>query len=140
MGEPEGDIRRRSPAALPGVGPDGHVPRAGANSFDRSWSRPYNGPMQGNRTDTMLFEAQEKANLNAAAPLASRMRPRTLEEFVGQRHFLGPGKLLTRMLQADRLSSVLFCGPPGVGKTSLAMVIASKTKAKFHYLSAPPPR
>ena len=56
---------------------------------------------------------------------------------MGQRHFLGPGKLLTRMLQADRLSSVLFCGPPGVGKTSLAMVIASQTKAKFHYLSAP---
>lgn len=85
----------------------------------------------------MLFEAQEKANLKAAAPLASRMRPRTLEEFAGQRHFLGPGKLLTRMLQADRLSSVLFCGPPGAGKTSLAMVIARQTKAKFHYLSAP---
>ncbi len=85
----------------------------------------------------MLFEAQEKANLRAAAPLASRMRPRTIEEFAGQRHFLGPGKLLTRMLQADRLSSVIFCGPPGVGKTSLAMVIASQTKAKFHHLSAP---
>ncbi len=85
----------------------------------------------------MLFEAQEKAHLQAAAPLASRMRPRTLEEFAGQRHFLGPGKLLTRMLQADRLSSVLFCGPPGVGKTSLAMVIANQTRAKFHYLSAP---
>lgn len=93
--------------------------------------------MQDSRTDGMLFEAQEKANLNAAAPLASRMRPRTLDEFAGQRHFLGPGKLLTRMLQADRLSSVLFCGPPGVGKTSLAMVIANQTKAKFHYLSAP---
>jgi putative ATPase len=56
---------------------------------------------------------------------------------VGQRHFLGPGKLLTRMLLADRLSSLLFCGPPGVGKTSLAMVIANQTRAKFHYLSAP---
>lgn len=85
----------------------------------------------------MLFEAQEKANLGAAAPLASRMRPRNLDEFVGQRHFLGPGKLLSRMLQADRLSSILFSGPPGVGKTSLAMVIANQTKAKFHYLSAP---
>jgi len=93
--------------------------------------------MQDGRTDRMLFEAQEKANLDAAAPLASRMRPRTLDEFVGQQHFLGPGKLLTRMLQADRLSSVLFCGPPGVGKTSLAMVIARQTKARFHYLSAP---
>ncbi len=94
-------------------------------------------PMHDRRNDGMLFEAQEKANLGAAAPLASRMRPRTLDEFVGQRHFLGPGKLLTRMLQADRLSSVLFYGPPGVGKTSLAMVIANQTKAKFHYLSAP---
>lgn len=93
--------------------------------------------MQDSRTEGMLFEAQEKANLKAASPLACRMRPRTIEEFAGQRHFLGPGKLLTRMLQADRLSSVLFCGPPGVGKTSLAMVIARQTKAKFHYLSAP---
>jgi len=65
------------------------------------------------------------------------MQPRTLEEFVGQRHFLGPGKLLTRMLAADRLSSLIFHGPPGAGKTSLAMVIAQHTQAKFHYLSAP---
>ena len=65
------------------------------------------------------------------------MRPRTLEEFVGQKHFLGPGKLLTRMLAADRLSSLIFHGPPGAGKTSLAMVIAHHTQAKFHYLSAP---
>jgi len=93
--------------------------------------------MHDNRTENMLFEAQEKANLGAAAPLASRMRPRNLDEFVGQRHFLGPGKLLSRMLQADRLSSILFSGPPGVGKTSLDMVIANQTKAKFHYLSAP---
>lgn len=93
--------------------------------------------MHENRTEKMLFEAQEKANLGAVAPLASRMRPRNLDEFVGQRHFLGPGKLLSRMLQADRLSSILFSGPPGVGKTSLAMVIANQTKAKFHYLSAP---
>ena len=88
-------------------------------------------------TDKGLFEAREKANLQSAAPLAAKMRPRTLEEFVGQRHFLGPGKLLTRMLAADRLSSLIFHGPPGAGKTSLAMVIAQHTKAKFHYLSAP---
>jgi putative ATPase len=87
--------------------------------------------------DRTLFEARERGRLRNAAPLASRMRPRTLEEFAGQTHFLGPGKLLTRMLEADRLSSLLFCGPPGVGKTSLAMVIASRTRAKFHYLSAP---
>ena len=72
-----------------------------------------------------------------AAPLAARMRPRNPGEFVGQRHFLGPDKLLTRMLEADRLTSLIFYGPPGVGKTSLATVIANHTKAKFHYLSAP---
>ncbi|MBN2128640.1 MAG: replication-associated recombination protein A [Sedimentisphaerales bacterium] len=84
-----------------------------------------------------LFEVSEKANLSSASPLAARMRPRTLEEFVGQRHFLGAGKLLTRMLQADRLSSLIFCGPPGVGKTSLATVIAQHSRATFRYLSAP---
>ncbi|UCD52424.1 MAG: replication-associated recombination protein A [Phycisphaerales bacterium] len=73
----------------------------------------------------------------AAAPLAARMRPRTLEEFVGQKHFLAPGKLLARMLRADRLSSLVFHGPPGVGKTSLAQVIACHTKARFCCLSAP---
>ncbi|MBM4025977.1 MAG: replication-associated recombination protein A [Planctomycetes bacterium] len=84
-----------------------------------------------------LFDDLEQAHLKSATPLAARMRPRTLEEFVGQRQFLGPGKLLTRMLQADRLSSLIFYGPPGVGKTSLAMVIAQQTRAKFRYLSAP---
>ena len=65
------------------------------------------------------------------------MRPRTLDEFVGQAHFVGPGKLLRRMLEADALSSLIFYGPPGVGKTSLALVIANQTKAEFRYLSAP---
>ncbi|MGA2092548.1 MAG: replication-associated recombination protein A [Sedimentisphaerales bacterium] len=73
----------------------------------------------------------------AAAPLAVRMRPRTLDEFAGQTHFVGPGKLLRRMLEADALSSLIFYGPPGVGKTSLAMVIANQTKAEFRYISAP---
>ena len=93
--------------------------------------------MFGDRNDKALFGRLEKANIDSAAPLAVRMRPRSLEEFVGQRHFLGPGRMLTRMLQADRLSSLIFYGPPGTGKTSLAMVIANHTKAKFHYLSAP---
>lgn len=84
-----------------------------------------------------LFSVSEKASLARAAPLAARMRPRTLAEFIGQKHFLGPDKLLTRMLEADRLSSLIFYGPPGVGKTSLATVIANRTKARFHYLSAP---
>lgn len=93
--------------------------------------------MDDSSTDKGLFQARENANLESAAPLAARMRPSTLEEFVGQRHFLGPGKLLTRMLLADRLSSLIFHGPPGAGKTSLARVIAHHTKAEFHYLSAP---
>ena len=84
-----------------------------------------------------LFSGAEQANLKSASPLAVRMRPRTLNEFIGQRHFLGSDKLLTRMLEADRLSSLIFYGPPGVGKTSLAAVIANCTKAKFSYLSAP---
>jgi len=93
--------------------------------------------MRNVQTDNKLFSSYEKANIDSAAPLAVRMRPTNLEEFVGQQHFVGPNKLLTRMLLADRLTSLIFYGPPGVGKTSLAMVIANHTKAKFHYLSAP---
>jgi len=89
------------------------------------------------RSDKSLFAGSEEANIASAAPLAVRMRPRNLDEFLGQRHFLGSDKLLTRMLEADKLTSLIFYGPPGVGKTSLAMVIANYTKAKFYYLSAP---
>src|SRR5437660_6856535 len=64
------------------------------------------------------------------------MRPRTLDDFVGQEHFLGPGKLLRRLLQADRLSSVIFYGPPGTGKTALAHVIAHHTQCHFKLLNA----
>src|SRR5216110_743966 len=64
------------------------------------------------------------------------MRPRTLDEFAGQEHFLGPGKLLRRMLQADRLGSVIFYGPPGSGKTALAHVIAQQTQCQFLQLNA----
>jgi len=84
-----------------------------------------------------LFSRPEEANISSAEPLSVRMRPRNLDEFLGQRHFLGPNSLLTRMLEADRLSSLIFYGPPGIGKTSLAQVIANYTKAKFHYISAP---
>jgi putative ATPase len=69
------------------------------------------------------------------APLATRMRPRTLAEYVGQRHILGPGKLLRRAIEADRISSIILYGPPGVGKTSLAQVIAASTRARFERLS-----
>lgn len=93
--------------------------------------------MDGRPSDRTLFTGAESANVASAAPLAVRMRPSKLEEFVGQGHFLGPGRLLRRMLEADRLSSLIFYGPPGAGKTSLAAVIAGYTKAEFHYLSAP---
>lgn len=83
-----------------------------------------------------LFERAEKQNLDAAKPLAARMRPRSLDEFVGQQHFLGEGQLLRRILEADRLSSAIFYGPPGTGKTSLAEVIASNTQATFSRLNA----
>src|ERR1043165_7134101 len=69
------------------------------------------------------------------APLATRMRPRSLEEFVGQEHILAPGKLLRRAIEADRLPSVIFSGPPGSGKTTLARVIAEMTHAKFVRIS-----
>jgi len=71
-----------------------------------------------------------------STPLAARMRPRTPEEFVGQRQFFGPGRLLRRMLDADRLASVIFYGPPGTGKTALTHVIAKATEAKFVELNA----
>src|SRR5207247_9099972 len=75
-------------------------------------------------------------NLRQAQPLAARMRPRSLEEFAGQEHLLGPGKLLRRLLQSDRLGSVIFFGPPGSGKTALAHVIAQQTKCHFRPLNA----
>jgi len=83
-----------------------------------------------------LFEASEEANRRRALPLAARMRPVSLAEFVGQEHFLGEGKLLRRLLQADRLGSVIFCGPPGTGKTTLARLLASESRSAFRQLSA----
>src|ERR687887_1086515 len=83
-----------------------------------------------------LFREAHEQNRKKAQPLAARMRPRTVEEFVGQEHFFGPGKLLRRMLLADRLSSLIFYGPPGTGKTALAHVIANHTKSRFKPLNA----
>lgn len=83
-----------------------------------------------------LFAAEEQKNRDSARPLAARMRPRTLDEFVGQRHILGEGKLLRRMLDADRIGSVIFYGPPGIGKTSLAELIAKHTQRRFRRLNA----
>ncbi|MGD0138544.1 MAG: replication-associated recombination protein A [Tepidisphaeraceae bacterium] len=83
-----------------------------------------------------LFNESRQKNLARVAPLAVRMRPKTLEEFVGQQHFLGQGKLLRRMLEADRLTSVIFYGPPGTGKTTLAQLIAIYTKSEFVEMNA----
>ena len=80
-------------------------------------------------------EGIDLAPLNSSAPLATRMRPRSLDQFVGQEHILGPGKLLRRAIEADRLPSVIFSGPPGTGKTTLAYVIAELTHSKFIRLS-----
>ncbi len=95
------------------------------------------GLMSGKSSDNTLFSRAEEEKIQANAPLAVRIRPRSLDEFVGQQHFIGPGKLLRRMLEADRLSSLIFYGPPGSGKTTLARIIANYTKAQFHSLSAP---
>ena len=83
-----------------------------------------------------LFESATQNKAFAEAPLAYRMRPRTLDDFVGQQHILGKGKLLRRAIEADRITSVIFYGPPGTGKTSLAHIIANRTKAEFKYCNA----
>ncbi len=75
------------------------------------------------------------AELERQRPLAARMRPRNLSEFAGQAHILGPGQLLRRAIEADRIQSLIFFGPPGTGKTSLAQIIARQTKSKFERLS-----
>jgi putative ATPase len=83
-----------------------------------------------------LFEESEAAHRREAQPLAARMRPATLDEFVGQQHFLGEGKLLRRLLAADRLGSVIFYGPPGTGKTTLARLLARESRSFFQQISA----
>jgi putative ATPase len=82
-----------------------------------------------------LFPEELAKPATLDAPLATRMRPRTLDEVVGQRHIVGPGKLLRRAIEADRISSIILYGPPGVGKTSLAHVIAASTQSRFERLS-----
>src|SRR4026207_1370453 len=78
---------------------------------------------------------EEAAQPQRHAPLAARMRPRTLDEYVGQSHILGPGQLLRRAIEADRIQSLIFYGPPGTGKTSLAQIIAAHTRNRFERLS-----
>jgi len=83
-----------------------------------------------------LFDQNRETVLNRSAPLANRMRPRTLDEYIGQEHIIGQGRLLRRAIQIDQLSSVIFYGPPGTGKTTLARIIANTTKANFISINA----
>lgn len=83
-----------------------------------------------------LFEYMRSTNMEKESPLAARMRPRTLDEVVGQEHIIGKDKLLYRAIQADKISSVIFYGPPGTGKTTLAKVIAGSTSAEFTQINA----
>ena len=83
-----------------------------------------------------LFEYRRKAQMEKEQPLAARMRPRTLDEFVGQEHIVGPGTLLRRAIEADRVSSMVLWGPPGTGKTTLAMIVAHYTNSHFASTSA----
>ena len=83
-----------------------------------------------------LFEYMREQNKEKESPLASRMRPKTLEEVVGQSHIIGKDKLLYRAIVADKLSSIILYGPPGTGKTTLAKVIAGTTSANFVPLNA----
>ena len=83
-----------------------------------------------------LFDYMRETKLEKESPLASRLRPRTLDEVVGQQHIIGKDKLLYRAIRADRLSSVIFYGPPGTGKTTLARVIANTTSADFRQINA----
>jgi len=83
-----------------------------------------------------LFDAASRSFRASNAPLADRLRPRTLHEFIGQPHILGPGKLLRRAIEADRVTSLILYGPPGTGKTTLARVIANRTAANFTTMNA----
>lgn len=83
-----------------------------------------------------LFEMAAAERMRKEAPLARRVAPRTLDDFVGQEHILGPGKLLRRAIEADRITSLLLYGPPGTGKTALARIVAMRTKSAFEPLNA----
>ena len=83
-----------------------------------------------------LFRESEDAAIAANAPLPVRIRPQTLDQVIGQEDFLGPGGMLRRMIEADRLVSLVFHGPPGTGKTTLAYVIARHCQCEFHGMNS----
>ena len=112
------------------ISPDGEPPNL-ADFGGVLVSEPYS------RFNSMdLFDRSRERLLAEQAPLAARMRPRSLEEFVGQEQILGPGRLLRRAIESDQLSSLIFYGPPGCGKTTLAQIIANTTRAHFTAINA----
>ncbi len=101
------------------------------------WRRNFStGAREDEAEDMDLFDYMRSATQEKESPLASRMRPRTLDEVVGQKHIVGKDKLLYRAIQADQLGSIIFYGPPGTGKTTLAKVIANTTSAVFRQINA----
>ena len=83
-----------------------------------------------------MYEQPTFFDREQSQPLAARIRPQTLEEYCGQKHLLGEGKVLRRLIESDNVGSMIFWGPPGVGKTTLARIIANRTKANFIDFSA----
>ena len=88
------------------------------------------------RAESMMEQLSLFDDRQTSAPLASRLRPETLDEYVGQKHLLGKGKILRQLIDRDQVSSMIFWGPPGVGKTTLARIIANRTQASFIEFSA----
>ena len=86
--------------------------------------------------ESMMEQLSLFDDRQTSAPLASRLRPETLDEYVGQKHLLGKGKILRQLIDRDQVSSMIFWGPPGVGKTTLARIIANRTQASFIEFSA----
>ncbi|MBM3944999.1 MAG: replication-associated recombination protein A [SAR202 cluster bacterium] len=94
------------------------------------------GKRQARKTEPSLFELQEREVLDNEAPLAARMRPRDFDDFIGQEHLIGPGRILRKAIEADQVPSMILWGPPGTGKTTLALIIAQKTHSHFTPISA----
>jgi putative ATPase len=113
----------------------------GGGNRGRDSRSPQGGAAAGATPDTVSAAAAaggsaDDGSADAAAPLAARMRPRTLDDYVGQEHLLGPGKALRELIEKDAIGSVIFWGPPGTGKTTLARIIAERTQAAFVHFSA----
>ena len=112
------------------------IRRLKAERFARQKENAYNEIYTEENISMDLFDYMRSNTMKSEAPLASRMRPTTLDEIVGQQHIIGKDKLLYRAIRADKLRSVIFYGPPGTGKTTIAKVIAHTTSAEFTQINA----